>query len=85
MPNLSELEPVWICPGHCRAYTGEDAVRFIDQSKAEMKWIYDHVVNNCQSPEKIEKAKEFLFNRYYVGEAAMFSVQRRLWPLGGPV
>ena len=72
---LSELKPAWICPGHCGAYTGEDAIRFIDKSRAEVKWVYDYVVNNCQSLEKIEKAKEFLFDRYYVGEATMFSAQ----------
>ena len=72
---LSELKPAWICPGHCGAYTGEDAMRFIDKSRAEVKWVYDYVAKNCQSPEKIEKAKEFLFYRYYVGEATMFSAR----------
>lgn len=72
---LSELKPAWICPGHCGAYAGEDAIRFIDKSRAEVKWVYDYVVNNCQSPEEIEKAKEFLFDRYYVGEATMFSAR----------
>jgi len=72
---LSKLKPAWICPGHCGAYAGEDAIRFIDKSSAEVKWVYDYIVNNCQSPEEIEKAKKFLFNRYYIGEATMFSAQ----------
>ena len=50
-------------------------MHFIDKSRAEVKWIYDYIANNCQSPEEIEKAKEFLFDRYYVGEATMFSAQ----------
>lgn len=70
---LSGLEPEWICPGHCGAYAGENARRFIELSRAELKWLHDYVVENGRSSEKVEMTKKTLFDRYYVGEAAMFS------------
>ena len=70
---LGGLKPVWICPGHCGAYAGEDAVRYMALSKAELKWVYDYVAENCVSPWKIETARKALFDRYYVYEATMFS------------
>jgi glyoxylase-like metal-dependent hydrolase (beta-lactamase superfamily II) len=70
---LSGLEPAWICPGHCGAYGGKDARNYINLSRAELRWVYDYVVDRCQSSGRIETAKEVLFNRYYVGEATMFS------------
>ena len=70
---LGGLEPTWICPGHCGAYAGEDAARYIDLSRAELKWVADYIADASSSPEKIEAANEILFGRYYVGEATMFS------------
>jgi len=70
---LCGLKPEWICPGHCGAYRGEEAVRFMERSRAEMKWVHDYVVDTCGSPDRIETAKTALFDRYYVGEATMFS------------
>jgi glyoxylase-like metal-dependent hydrolase (beta-lactamase superfamily II) len=70
---LSGLEPTWICPGHCGAYAGKDAARYIDLSRAELKWVADYIADASSSPEKIEAAKEILFDRYYMDEATMFS------------
>jgi len=70
---LSGLEPTWICPGHCGAYAGEDAARYIELSRAELKWVADYIADASSSPEKIDAAKKILFDRYYVDEATMFS------------
>jgi len=70
---LSGLEATWICPGHCGAYAGEDAARYIELSRAELKWAADYITDASSSPEKIDAAKEVLFDRYYVNEATMFS------------
>ena len=70
---LCGLKPEWICPGHCGAYRGEEAVHFMERSRAEMKWVADYIADASSSPKKIEAAKEILFDRYYVDEATMFS------------
>lgn len=71
--TLRALEPKWICPGHCGAYGGEDAVRFIAGSQRELDWITDYVKARSQSPEALSEAAEALFQRYFVDEATMFS------------
>jgi len=71
--SLCGLKPQWICPGHCGAYRGEEAVRFMERARAEMKWVHDYVVDSCSASDKIETAKTALFERYYIGEATLFS------------
>jgi len=71
-PVLKKAMP-WICPGHCGAYAGEDAARCIELSRAELKWVADYIAHASCASEKIEAAKEILFDRYYVAEATMFS------------
>ena len=71
--TLCALGPKWICPGHCGAYGGEDAVQFIAGSRRELNWITDYVTARAQSPEALSKAAEVLFERYCIDEATIFS------------
>ena len=71
--TLCALKPEWICPGHCGAYGGDDAVRFMAGSRRELDWITDYVTARAQSPEGLTKAAEVLFQRYFVHEATIFS------------
>ncbi len=70
---LSALNPKWICPGHCGAYGGLAAERFIASSKGELAWISDYVSTERHSPETLEKAADVLFQRYFVDQATIFS------------
>ncbi|MBW1715073.1 MAG: MBL fold metallo-hydrolase [Deltaproteobacteria bacterium] len=72
---LSELNPTWICPGHCGAYEGGDALRFIELSRAEVDWVTEFIISHCRSSENIEKVKKALLERYFVREATMFSLE----------
>jgi 2-aminobenzoylacetyl-CoA thioesterase len=71
--TLCALGPKWICPGHCGAYGGEDAVQFIAGSRRELSWITDYVTARAHSPEALSKAAEVLFERYAIDEATIFS------------
>lgn len=71
--ELSALKPKWICPGHCGAHGGEEAVQFMDGSRRELNWIADYVTPRAQSPEELAKAAEVLFQRYFIDEATIFS------------
>ena len=67
------LKPKWICPGHCGAYGGEEAVKFLAGSRRELVWITDYVTERVQSQEGITEAAEALFQRYFMDEATIFS------------
>jgi adenylate cyclase class IV len=73
---LVKLQPYWVCLGHCGAYAGEDAISYIHRSRAEIEWIYHRVLENNESTNSKDEAllKE-LFDRYYLLEATMFSIQ----------
>ncbi len=71
--NLSRLKPQWICPGHCNVYEGKEAIRFLQGSKRELEWVLEYVASHAQTQETLQKVKEDLFNRYYTGEATIFS------------
>jgi glyoxylase-like metal-dependent hydrolase (beta-lactamase superfamily II) len=71
--TLCALGPNWICPGHCGAYGGKDAERFIAGSRRELGWITDYVTTRAQSPEALTIAAEVLFKRYFIDEATIFS------------
>jgi glyoxylase-like metal-dependent hydrolase (beta-lactamase superfamily II) len=71
---LAEMEPAWVCPGHCGAYSGEEAISFIDRSKRELAWITNRVLSNNQGVASGDgPLQDALFERYYNGEATMFS------------
>ena len=71
--TLCALKPKWICPGHCGAYGGEEAVQFMAGSRRELDWITDYVTDRAQSQEGITEAAEVLFQRYFMDEATIFS------------
>jgi len=71
--TLCALKPKWICPGHCGAYGGEEAVQFVAGSRRELEWITDYVTTRAKSPEKLTKVSETLFQRYFMDEATIFS------------
>jgi len=56
--TLCALKPKWICPGHCGAYGGEEAVQFMAGSRRELDWITDYVTDRAQSQEGITEAAE---------------------------
>ncbi len=71
--NLSGLSPQWICPGHCGVYFREEATRFLNGSRKELKWVLQHVANHEQPPERLETVKQELFDRYFIDESTIFS------------
>jgi glyoxylase-like metal-dependent hydrolase (beta-lactamase superfamily II) len=71
--TLWTLKPRWLCPGHCGAFGGEDAVRFVSDSRREMDWISAFVSRRAQSPEELGEAEKILFDRYFIDEATIFS------------
>ncbi len=71
--TLAALKPQWVCPGHCGAHGGEEAVQFMDGSRGELNWIFEYVTSRAESPEELEKAAKVLFQRYFVDEATIFS------------
>lgn len=74
--SLVKLRPYWVCPGHCGAYAGEDAISYIDRSREEIEWIYHRVLENNASPNSMgDSLRKELFDRYYLREATMFSEQ----------
>lgn len=70
---LRALKPRWICPGHCGAYGGGDAERFMTGSKRELDWITDYVTAQVHSKDALTEAADALFQRYFVDEATIFS------------
>jgi glyoxylase-like metal-dependent hydrolase (beta-lactamase superfamily II) len=74
--SLAELHPSWICPGHCGAHSCKDATRYIHRSRAEMEWIYHRVLEYDAAQDSMnETLQKELFERYFIGEATMFSEQ----------
>ncbi len=71
--TLWALKPQWLCPGHCGAFGGDDAVRFVMGSRREMDWISAFVTRRAQSPEQLTEAARILFDRYFTDEATIFS------------
>ena len=71
--TLCALKPKWICPGHCGAYGGEDAVHFLAGARRELDWITDYVTGRGGSQEGISETVEVLLRRYFIDEATIFS------------
>jgi len=72
--SLAKLHPYLVCPGHCGAYFGEDAISYVDRSRKEIEWIYHRVLENNESPNLMDESlRKELFDRYYLREATMFS------------
>ena len=71
--TLSGLDPDLLCPGHCGVFGGEDATRFVAESKRELEWISRYVAQRAQSPDQLAEAEEELFQRYYIKESTIFS------------
>ncbi|MCG6879560.1 MAG: MBL fold metallo-hydrolase [Deltaproteobacteria bacterium] len=71
--TLCKLKPEWICPGHCGAYGGKEAKRFMAGAKRELDWITDYVTAQAHSKEALIEAADALFQRYFVDEATIFS------------
>ncbi|MCF8128615.1 MAG: MBL fold metallo-hydrolase [Deltaproteobacteria bacterium] len=70
---LRALKPEWICPGHCGAYGGEEAERFMAGSRRELDWIRDYVAAQAHSKDVLTEAADALYKRYFVDEATIFS------------
>ena len=73
--SLQKLAPRWLCPGHCGVYAEQEARDFVNQSRAEMEWVYDYVVRHSAGSDAPNNLREALFERYYVREGRMFSEQ----------
>jgi len=71
--TLVALKPKWVCPGHCGAYGGDEAKKFMAGSRRELDWITDFVTKAPQSEKMLEKAADVLFQRYFIDEATIFS------------
>ncbi len=72
--TLCALKPDWLCPGHCGAFGGEDAVRFMAGSRSEMDWISHFVIERARhSPDDLAEGAQALFKRYFSDEATIFS------------
>jgi len=71
--SLVSLEPTWLCPGHCGAYSGPEMARLIDLSRREIAWIVQLARDEVRGLEVPEAAVEKLVAREHIRECALFS------------
>lgn|GEM_PF-382414 len=71
--TLVGLEPAWLCPGHCGAYSGPEMNRLIDLSRQEIAWIVQLARDEVRGPDIPAAAVEKLVAREHIRECTLFS------------
>ncbi len=71
--RLAGLDPAWVCPGHCGAFSGTDKDYFLEGSKAEIAWVLKRVRSRMPFKEVPPDLVEEVLERHYIRQARMFS------------
>jgi glyoxylase-like metal-dependent hydrolase (beta-lactamase superfamily II) len=71
--KLEALEPSWLCPGHCGAFSGEEIRHFISMSRAEIRWVTDFIRENADGSEVPQNVVHALFRRHSIRECTLFT------------
>ena len=71
--RLAGLDPAWVCPGHCGAYSGADKDYFLEGSRAEIRWVLGKVRDRMPLEEPPRDLVEEVLTRHNIRQSRMFS------------